>query len=152
MQLIRQDTDYAIRALLQLALGGEETMTCHELAEACDLPKSFAYKVLKKMAKARLVGSRTGRNGGFFLRRSPHRIALTDVIKAIQGPVSVNKCVLDRSACGRSDTCPLSAQLCGLQSTIDDFLNRTTIHDVLTALNGGPPEPPKRRRRRTSAR
>ncbi len=69
MELIRRDTDYAIRGLVQLARIGKGPTPCQVIAGACDIPRSFAYKILRRMARAGFVSSRGGRFGGFALRR-----------------------------------------------------------------------------------
>ena len=134
MEIIRRDTDYAIRALLHLALAPEEAISCAELAEASAIPKSFAYKILKKMAKAGIVASRSGRAGGFRLNKSPKRIFLREVVETVQGPVTVSRCVLDPTACARSDDCPVSVEWGRLQDGIVRFLKQTTLQDLLRSL------------------
>jgi Rrf2 family protein len=129
-----------MRALMHLALLDERRSTCAQLADVCDVPRSFAHKILKKMVDAGLVASQTGPSGGFSLCRDPERIPLGDVVNAVQGSVSVNRCMLDVDACARVQTCQLSPQLRGLQDTIDSFLRRTTLHDILTALDSIPAE------------
>lgn len=52
---------------------------------ACGIPKSFAYKVLQKLAKRGIVTSCVGRPGGFRLGKNPKDISLSDILEAIQG-------------------------------------------------------------------
>ena len=133
MEIIRRDTDYAIRALLHLALSGKGAMSCSALAKAAGIPRSFAYKILKRMADANIVASRNGRTGGFRLKKNPKRIFLRAVVEAVQGQVAVSKCVLDLRACPRRESCPLTARWSKLEHSILDFLDRTTLNDLLVA-------------------
>ena len=50
MKIIRQETDYAIRGLLHLAVTNGGQARCAELAGACGIPFSFAHKILTKLA------------------------------------------------------------------------------------------------------
>ena len=133
MELIRRHSDYAIRALLYLACAEKDRTPCGELAQACAIPKSFAYKILGKLANAGLVSSRAGRPGGFRLCKTPNRISLHQVVEAVQGPISVAKCILDYCDYGQRSCCPLSAQWRKLQDDTVRFLKKTTLGKVLAA-------------------
>jgi len=129
--LIRRDTDYALRALIHLAGQENGGVPGTRLAEACGIPRSFAYKILKRMCNEGIVASRTGRNGGFRLGRDPKRIFLSDVITAVQGSVGVSLCVLDPDVCRRSRTCALSAEWRKVQRQLTAFLDDTSVYDLL---------------------
>ena len=131
MEIIRRDTDYAVRALLYLAGSEGQSASCRELADACDIPQSFAHKILKKLTTASLVTSRVGRAGGFQLNRRPERITLHHVLNAIQGPVAISRCVREPKVCPRGPRCPLSAQWRKLQDSLVSLLDETTLNDLL---------------------
>ena len=133
MQIIRRDTDYGIRLLLELSVHTDLTIPCRQLAEACGTPVSFTYKVLRRLAQADLVTSREGRPGGFKLRKRPNRVSLYQVVVALQGPVSVSNCVLDRAHRDRRTNCALSAEWAKLRKNMIGFLKRTTLADLLGA-------------------
>lgn len=131
MQIIKRDTDYAIRGLLYLARTCNGVVSCAEVAEACDMPKTFAHKIFKKMVNTGILTSQTGRAGGFQLAKPSKQIFLHDIVEAVQGPVSVSSCVLDANACAHRGKCPLSAQWGKLQRRITAFLDDTSLHDML---------------------
>ena len=129
--MIRQDTDYALRALVHLAVQESDGVPGAKVAAACGIPRSFAYKILKRMCNEGIVASRTGRNGGFRLGRDPKRIFLSDVITAVQGSVGVSSCVLDPQVCRRSRACALSAEWRKVQHRLTAFLDGTSVYDLL---------------------
>lgn len=129
--LIRQDTDYALRALLHLAVHESGGVSGSKLAAACGIPRSFAYKILKRMCNEGIMTSQAGRKGGFRLGRDPRRILLSDVIAAVQGSVGVSSCVLDPQVCARSQACTLSAKWRQMQGRITALLSSTSVHDLL---------------------
>ncbi len=104
MQITRE-ADYAIRCVLHLSRCKEGSATVGDIAEAQSIPRTFAAKILQKLSKAKIVKSVRGIKGGFRLARDPARISILDVIEAIQGPLNVNICVLDRQSCERQPTC-----------------------------------------------
>ncbi|MDP2731081.1 MAG: Rrf2 family transcriptional regulator, partial [Dehalococcoidales bacterium] len=112
MELIRTDTDYAMRILVHLArTGNKQPVGAKVLAEAQAIPESFAYKILQRLTRARITDRYMGPAGGFKLALEPERITLLQVAEAVQGPVLVRDCVLGEDACSRRPTCSISARL-----------------------------------------
>ncbi len=72
-----------------------------------------------------------GSPGGFRLRKDPSKISLHEIVEVAQGAVSVAKCVLDRCEYGRKSNCPISAKWRKLQGSIVNFLEQTTLQDLL---------------------
>lgn len=106
MQITRE-TDYAIRCILHLAESPGKVVMVSDIARVKDIPKSFLAKILQKLARANIVKSFRGINGGYALTKKPEKINLFDAVDAIEGPVAINKCAIDRRICGLSDTCPV---------------------------------------------
>ena len=132
MELLRQDTDYAVRAMVHLTQSeAQERVSAGDLASAQDIPLSFCHKILRKLVQAGLVRSRPGRNGGFHLARPAATIALFDIVEAIQGPVAVSQCMLSVRACPRRARCPASRKWQGLQDRIVSFLKTTKLDDIV---------------------
>lgn len=131
MDVLRRNTDYALRAMVNLAghyrqkLVSTKDVACEE-----DIPYQLACKVLQKLHRAKLVKSRMGPKGGFGLSRKPSRISLQEVIAAIQGPVKLNRCLLAVDACERRKTCQISEKLAELQEYIDCYLRRITLDEI----------------------
>jgi len=131
MELVRQDTDYALRALVHLCrTRDEENVAASGVADAQQIPLSFCHKILRKLVAAGLVASRAGRNGGFRLARRPSAIRLLDVLETIQGPVAVTHCMMRVGPCPRRSTCPASRKWRKLQNGIVTFLKSTTLADI----------------------
>ncbi len=132
MNVVRQNTDYALRALINLAgRYGRDVVSAKVLAEEEDISYQFACKILQKLQGAKLVKSSMGPKGGYYLSRSPSKVSLLEVIEAVQGPVSLNKCLLSADACKRKPNCPISEKLARLQEYIENFLGGVTLDEFL---------------------
>jgi Rrf2 family protein len=131
MEIIRRHTGYAVRALVKLASTDSDVVPCRELAEVYVIPRSFAYKILKKLAKGEIVASFVGSPGGFRLRKDISKISLYDIVEAVQGSISVAKCILERCEYRRKSNCPISAEWRKLQNSIVGFLKQTTLQKIL---------------------
>ena len=82
--------DYASRALLSLALHGEERPTSvKEIAERTNLPQPYLEQILLAVKGAGLVRSKRGVGGGYVLARAPESITLADIIAAVEGPATM---------------------------------------------------------------
>lgn len=104
---ITRETDYAIRCILHLAKLDGGMSTVRNIADEESIPKSFAAKIVQKLSKAGLIEAVRGIKGGITISRRPEDISLLDVVEAIEGPISMNICVLDRQSCDRRPQCPV---------------------------------------------
>ena len=68
MQITRE-TDYAIRCVLHLARQPRRVAPAAEIAAATQVPRIFLAKILQRLAKAGIVVSQRGVQGGFSLAR-----------------------------------------------------------------------------------
>lgn len=106
MQITRE-TDYAVRCVFYLAGKTDGVTMIDEISREMCVPKSFLAKILQKLSRQDIVKSFRGVKGGFQLARKPGGITLLDVIEAVQGPVAMNICALDKKLCGLSGTCAI---------------------------------------------
>ena len=107
-----------------------------EIARKMHSPKSFLAKILQKLARADIVKSYRGVKGGFQLARKPREITLLDVIEAIQGPVVMNICALDKKMCRLSNTCTIHPVWVDVRKQVEKMLTKKTFAS-LTFLSPG---------------
>jgi len=114
IMVLNQATDYAMRMLLFLAkkdsgcFTGAASICAEEL-----IPKKFLFKIMRNLTKVGMVKSVSGKDGGFMLVRKPEDITIYDVIEAVEGPIPLNKCLLDPNKCNKNATthCTLRKEL-----------------------------------------
>ena len=71
-------TDYALRILLYLG-AKNEMASAAEIAEKCDVPRTYLYSVEGKLRSGGLIKTVRGSGGGILLAKAPSRIRLYDV-------------------------------------------------------------------------
>lgn len=118
MEITRQ-ADYAVRAVLELARQPDNRrMTADQIADRHDIPQAFLSKTLARLAEAGIVSTQRGVKGGVRLNRSPERISLLEVVEAIDGPISLNRCALDEDSCQWTPSCDFYPIWCELRDDL----------------------------------
>ena len=85
--------DYGIVLLTHMAMEAPGTLhTAQDLAGKSRVPVPTASKLLKSLARAGLVVSHRGRNGGYGLARAAEEISVAEIIAAIEGPIGLTEC------------------------------------------------------------
>jgi Rrf2 family transcriptional regulator, iron-sulfur cluster assembly transcription factor len=132
MPLINRDTDYALRALINIAKKGD-TRYCSatDIAQQENITPQFTRKILQKLVRAGVVGSRRGPKGGFYLMRKPSEITVHCVFDTVQGKFEVSRCILDPKLCQRSGACIIRKKLMDLQTMIIDYFKGATLANLL---------------------
>ncbi len=132
MEILRRNTDYALRLILNLAGNyGKGVVSSRVLAEEEDVSYQLTCKLMQKLHAAGFVESHMGPKGGFFLSKDPSEITLAAIVQVIQGPVRVNSCFLGIQLCSKQSDCPINSELSELQDYIDNFLNRITLKKMM---------------------
>ena len=86
---LSKKTEYALRALIYAARHPEgTTFQIKELADRNGIPKKFLELILLELKNTGIVASRRGAGGGYLLARRPESIRSSEVIEAIEGPMS----------------------------------------------------------------
>src|SRR5919108_3326253 len=81
--------DYAVRAALELAAAeDDEPVKGEQLAESQQIPLQFLEHILLELKHARIIRTKRGVRGGYWLARDPSEISLADVIRAVEGPLA----------------------------------------------------------------
>ncbi len=81
--------DYAVRAMVELVPSSPTSpMKADQLSQAQDIPLRFLLNILGELRLARLVASRRGADGGYWLARAPAEVSVADVVRAVEGPLA----------------------------------------------------------------
>ena len=132
VSVVRQDADYALRAMANLAgKFGQEPVSTRVLGAEGGISYQVACKILQKLHEKELVVSKMGPNGGYSLSRPPAKINLWEIIEAVQGPVVLNKCMAGGSGCDRKANCKVTGKLESLQEYMGEYLAGITLADLL---------------------
>ena len=76
---------------MSLALHGDDSgpTSVRDIAERTGLPQPYLEQILLALKGAGLVRSKRGVGGGYVLARHPEDIRLSEVVSAVEGPISL---------------------------------------------------------------
>jgi Rrf2 family protein len=128
MLKLTKKADYALMAMKHLAESASEgSRSAKDVADAYGIPPEALAKILQKLAKAGLLHSQYGTNGGYTLARAAHTISAFEVIQAIDGPLFITSCVTIRGECDQTDRCNIREPLRKVNESIEAVLKRIKI-------------------------
>ena len=146
-------TEYGIRILITLAGVGEDDpcMSLTQIAKKEKLPHAYLEQLVGDLRRAALVTATRGQSGGYRLARPAAEIGMTDVVRALEGPLLEMPCagVEDLEHCDRPQPCSVHEVFQRVYESLSLSLGAMNLADV-AASAGGPPYPPQVRRRRAA--
>ncbi len=120
--------EYGLQAILYLASKNDKDyFSANEIARDLKIPKEFVSKILQSLVAHKIVDSKKGRNGGFFLAKKPNQIRLIDIVEAIDGLDVFKTCVLGFPNCDSSIPCPVHQEWGKLRAMAYEMLSSETI-------------------------
>jgi Rrf2 family iron-sulfur cluster assembly transcriptional regulator len=130
--------DYAARALLSLALHGNDRPTSvKEIAERTTLPQPYLEQILLAVKGAGLVRSKRGVGGGYVLARPPGQITLAEILAAVEGPLTT--LMEEHDHC--EGHCVLQEVWVGVSEETRQILDGFTLADLVDRTRVGHPVP-----------
>jgi len=125
---ITRKADYAIRGMVYLAGRPADRVTLlSEMASEVDVPRPLMAKIFQHLGKVGLVRSYRGAGGGFQLARPAKGISLLDIVEAVDGPIEMNRCMIEGEICGRESFCTVHPFWRKIQQRMKDDLGRITL-------------------------
>ncbi len=123
---------YALRVMIALAArGNSEPVPLKELSAEEEIPHKFLEQIMTELAKAGLVESARGKNGGYLLTRSPEECTAADILRVTESTLAAAECA-GGGDCPRAETCPTLPMWRALDEAMDDFLKKYTLADLVS--------------------
>jgi Rrf2 family protein len=102
-----------------------------DIADAYHIPPQLLAKILQTLAKAGLLVSHAGTNGGYALARPATEISAFEVIRAIDGPLFITSCITIHGACDLAGHCTIKEPLRKVNDSIKELLSAIKIADLI---------------------
>jgi Rrf2 family protein len=96
--MLTQKTRYSMLAMTRLAREyGKGTLMINQIAESERIPKRFLESILLELKKNGYLGSKLGKNGGYFLMKKPKEISLLEIIRLFEGSIAYLACTSEKA-------------------------------------------------------
>jgi Rrf2 family protein len=124
--------EYAVRAVMELAGGGGEPVKRDRIVAAQAIPPKFLENILSELRHAGLVESQRGSEGGYWLSVPPEKIAVADVMRAVEGPLASVRSSRPETLEYEGLAEPLQYVWVALRTSIRSVLEEVTIADLIS--------------------
>ncbi|MFT4061585.1 MAG: Rrf2 family transcriptional regulator [Edaphocola sp.] len=131
---------YALKAMIRLArnfqLGYLPTAV---IAGDENIPKKFLEQILLELKHAKMVNSRQGIGGGYYLLKPPKEITVADIHRLFDGPIALVQCVslnfYERcDDCKDEATCYLRKEFIAIREKTRVIMSQTTLQSFLNNI------------------
>ncbi|MBX2983595.1 MAG: Rrf2 family transcriptional regulator [Flavobacteriales bacterium] len=136
--MFSKTSEYAFRATVVVAIASKngERLTLTDIAERTGAPKAFTAKVLQELARAGIVTSHRGPNGGFDLPPlKARKVNLRMVMEAVGDDTFRQECAMGLGACNSDNPCPMHDQFSKVRDELNNILETTHIHSLTLDLD-----------------
>jgi Rrf2 family protein len=136
MALLKKNTDYAVRALMELAVLDDEYVSSRSIAEKQGLPYQFLRSIMQELIKHNLVTSKEGVKGGLKLNKNPKEIKIVDVMRIFQGDIVLSDCLFQNKICRNFSTCFLRKEIKRIERIVQKEFGKLTIEKLTLKIKG----------------
>ena len=127
--------EYGVRLMVQLARHfGTGPASLAGIAVEEDLPRAYLEQLVVNLREASLVVSTRGAHGGYELARPPETITMSEVLRALEGPIAPMICASDdpehATTCDRSSRCTVNVLWVRVRDAVTGALDSMTLADL----------------------
>lgn len=133
MKFLTKNTDYAIRALVELGADRGRYHSAREISRKQGIPYHYLRRILQVLMREKIIESKEGGAGGVRLVKPPASIRLLDIIEAFQGTVQLSQCTFRGKACPRRKTCSLRRHILRIERTVMRQFRALTVKILCAA-------------------
>lgn len=141
MLKLSKKADYGLMAMKHLAEHAPHgACSAKDVAESYGIPPEALAKILQRLARAGLLHSQHGTNGGYTLARAATEITAYEVIRAIDGPLFITSCITVRGECDQTERCTIREPLRKVNQSIEEVLKNIKIAEMTETAEDAEPK------------
>ncbi len=109
-----------------------EFIPLKEIAARQDISLKYLESIMNTLKKGSMLESASGKGGGYRLTRKPCEYKVIDILTVIEGNLAPVSCLeLNGEKCEKTTKCPTFPFWKGLEAVINDYLEKTTLQDMI---------------------
>ena len=129
---------YGLKAMFQLALHyGEGPIPLNNIAQEQNISENYLEQLVATLKKDGFLESVRGSQGGYYLSKSPSKITVGNILRALEGDIAPVDCVIngDDIICERAEYCVTKLVWEKIRDSIDDVIDSITLQDMIVEHN-----------------
>ena len=135
--MLSKKCKYAIHALVYLAERYQQgPVHIQDIAESQRIPKKFLEAILLELRNARILHSKKGKGGGYYLHKKPEEVNMIEIIRLMDGAIAMLPCVslhyYERcEECHDEHLCEIREAFIEVRDETLKVLSRSTLATIL---------------------
>jgi Rrf2 family protein len=135
--MLSKTCEYGVKATIYIALqsmSGQRTSLKY-ITKEIDSPEAFTAKILQKLAKANIVESIKGLNGGFEISEEKRKnTMLSEIVFALDGDDIASRCFLGLPQCSHLNPCSVHNKYKPIRENLLQLIHNTTIEEMALGI------------------
>ena len=122
---------YGIHAMYDLACNADAgPQPIKAIAERQNIPEAYLEQLFAVLKRDKLVVSVRGAQGGYMLSRPASQITVGDVLRSLEGGLSLVDCLDEEEACGKSCACPTRIVWLKIRDGLNAIVDSISLTDM----------------------
>jgi Rrf2 family protein len=127
---------YGARLILELALKfNKGPVFLKDISISQEISFKYLGQLIIPLKIAGLVKSTRGAHGGYFLAKEPKQINLAEIVKALEGPITLIECLEDPGLCSRFKKCAMRIFWEEINYKFYKSFEEITVQDIVDKHN-----------------
>ncbi|MBC8632424.1 Rrf2 family transcriptional regulator [[Eubacterium] tenue] len=127
---------YGLKAMFELSLTQRDgPVPLRQIAQRQNISEQYLEQIFSSLKKSGLIKSVRGAQGGYLLVKEPKDITVGDILRVLEGPISISDCVMDEHICENSGICVTKVVWERIKQGIEDVINSITLQDMVDDYN-----------------
>lgn len=126
---------YGLRAVVDIGMNGqEEAVSLSGVSERQGISISYLEQLISRLKKAGIVTSSRGAKGGYTLGRTPEKISVGEILRALEGdlnPVDCAEILGGQSQCKVADACVTKYVWKRISDSINHVVDTLMLSELL---------------------
>ena len=126
---------YGTRMALDIAQNGaERPVRISDIAQRQGVSVKYLEKLIRELKQAGFIRSKRGPKGGHMLAKKPEEISVGEIVRILEGDISLVECKTKESTCPRFEECITRNLWVKASDAMYDTLNNITLGDLLNGV------------------
>jgi Rrf2 family protein len=135
--MLSKKTKYGLKALSFIARQeNRNPVQIATIAKSENISKKYLESILLTLKKDGVLGSKKGKGGGYYLIKNPNDVAMSSVMRVLEGPIAMIPCVSLNfyekcDDCPDENACSVHKLMIEVRDSSLKIFNNTSLADLI---------------------